>query len=291
MIRFAQLTDVHISSPGQTILRMWTGKRIMGGMNMLLRRRHEYRNAYLPIIVEHLLEQDLDMVVVSGDLSTTSLAKEFEVARKHLQPFIDQGKLVTIPGNHDVYTKAAQKKKRYEQFFQDCHGETTGSEIYPFVRPVGEDVVFIGLGSAVPTGVSGSWGRIGEKQLTRLPIILSEHVNQFRVLLVHHFIQDKHGTPGHPRRAIRDSERLLEVVKEYGVELILHGHEHARYNYNVPGPKGDIPVYNPGPATRYGAEPSHQGGYHIYEVSDKSLKKVETYIFDPKTQSCQLQFS
>jgi 3',5'-cyclic AMP phosphodiesterase CpdA len=248
----AHFSDIHISDVKATLARMWTSKRILGGANMLLFRRKQLRNHYLPLFVKHVQQQGYDQVAVTGDLTTTALDVEFRIAKTMLQPLIDDQLLTTIPGNHDVYTPSSAREQRYERYFAECHGHSQGEGqtgvpgpvVYPFVRPVGEDVV-----------------------------------------LKHHFLEDHKGHPGEPSRWIQNRSDVLDVFKRHGAELILHGHKHACYHYTVPGPDKDIPVYNPAPTTWHHLEPAMQGGYQVYELDKGGLQRATRFRFDPASQS------
>lgn len=284
--RIAHLSDIHLSCPGPTFLRMWTSKRILGGTNMLLFRRREYRNAALPLILSHLEEQNPDLVVVSGDLSTTALSHEFALAQNYLQPFIKAGRLMTIPGNHDIYTQREQRSRLYERFFGTCHGDH-GQEAYPFVRTLGDDVALIGVNTCLATGFFQAWGEVSTEQLEALPALLDAHRERYRIVVLHHYLQDRHGAPGHRRRWLRNREQVLDILAEHGADMVLHGHDHARYEYTVPGPEGsEISVYNPGPTTRHSHMPERRGGYQIYHVEDKQLLQIERFCFDPESGHC-----
>ncbi len=281
MFKLAHLSDVHVSAVWPTLSRMWRGKRMLGGANMIFRRRNELRTQYVPLITKHIESQQPDLVLLSGDISTTALHEEFALARGFLQGFIDREQLVIIPGNHDVYTAGAMKEKRYESHFSDCHGETLPDEMYPFTRLLGDDIAIIGLNSCVPTGLSGSWGVLDPEQINRLPELLLKYSDRFRVVMIHHFLQDKHGTPGLPRRGLRNRHDFLRIIQSYGAELILHGHEHACYQYMIPGNNHPVRVMNPGPATRHTQYPNAQGGYQIYEIEGKELKRASRFHYDP----------
>lgn len=272
---------------------MWRSKRLLGGLNMMLFRRRQLRNEYLPLFVEHILKQPHDAVLVSGDLTTTALADEFRLARTYLQPLIDQGPFFTIPGNHDVYTMGAARENRYEHFFGDCHSKGSkeaaqgAAEVYPYAGLVEGGIVVIGVNTCVPTGLTGAWGIVDALQLERLGALLEEHKGQTRVVMMHHFLQDHHGTPGTPSRWIRNRGELLEVLAQHGAELIIHGHKHDCYHYTVDGTDGPIPVFNAGPTTWHHEQPEMQGGYHIYELADGALQRCLRYRFDPGTRRFQ----
>lgn len=281
MVRLAHFSDVHISNVPGTLLKMWWGKRILGGANMLLRRRWHMLNANLPLLVEHVLEQQPDGVLITGDLSTTALNEEFARARELLKPLYERLPMVTIPGNHDIYTPGVQRARRYEKHFADFHGESSERSGYPFVSSIAEGVVCIGLNTSVPTGVTGAWGVISDEQMRSLPHLLESHADQFRVLMIHHFLQDKHGTPGLPARGIRNRDELLQILEQHGAEVILHGHEHACYQYTVPGPSEPIPVLNSGPATFQSDKPNKQAGYQMLTIEGGELKSLVRYGLQP----------
>ncbi|TNE49155.1 MAG: metallophosphoesterase [Deltaproteobacteria bacterium] len=281
-MRVAHLSDVHVSNVSATLARMWWGKRLLGGGNMLLNRRKHMPNANVPRVVQHILEQKPDAVLISGDLSTTALEAEFMHARQWLEPLISVGPVVCIPGNHDMYTRGAQRKGLYAKYFAEWHGEGGGEEGYPFARELSDDVVCIGMNTSVPTDYLGSWGILTEGQLERLPGLLQQYKDRFRILMIHHFLEDKRGTPGLPKRGLRNRDALLAILAEHGSELILHGHEHACYQYTVPGPNGStIPVLNSGPTTMVSADPVKQGGYQMIEMEGQQVQRVVRYGLQP----------
>ena len=283
MFRIAHLSDIHISSPAGTLKRMWAGKRLLGGANMLLRRRFELRNNRLNAIVGHVTECAPDHVVVTGDFSTTALHEEFQASRDGLSSFIEAGKLTSIPGNHDVYTKNAEQERRYESYFADCHGETEPGTHYPFVRHLTESIVLIGVNTCVATGWFQAWGVVDQPQLKRLEKILGRYRDRTRIVLLHHYLQDRKGTVGPPARHLRNHSDLFALFAAQGAELILHGHDHARYNYSIPGPSGPIPVFNPGPSTRQSTkDENHWGGYLLYDFHDSRLEQVQAFYLDPE---------
>lgn len=281
-MRVAHLSDVHISNVPATLLRMWWGKRLLGGGNMLLNRRRHMPNTNVERVVQHIVGQKPDVVLISGDLSTTALEAEFKHARECLEPLTGLGPVVCIPGNHDMYTVGAQRAGLYAKFFAEWHGECEAEEGYPFAREVSNDVVCIGLNTSVPTDYLGSWGMLTDGQLERLPGLLQRYADRFRIVMIHHFLEDKHGTPGLPKRGLRNRDAFLAILEEHGAELILHGHEHACYQYTVPGPSGStIPVLNSGPTSFVSTKPLKQGGYQMIEIQGKQIQSVVRYGIQP----------
>src|SRR6476661_8665580 len=76
-------------------------------------------------------------------------------------------------------------------------------------------------------------------QLDALEQILSKLSSEeaFRVLLIHHPLRSNSRV-----KRLTDSSKLLALLKQYGVELILHGHDHVHSTIGIDGPKGSIPA-------------------------------------------------
>jgi 3',5'-cyclic AMP phosphodiesterase CpdA len=57
------------------------------------------------------------------------------------------------------------------------------------------------------------------------------------VLLIHHPLRSNSRT-----KRLTDSSQLLALLRQYGVELVLHGHDHVHSTIWIDGPKGSIPA-------------------------------------------------
>ena len=57
------------------------------------------------------------------------------------------------------------------------------------------------------------------------------------MLLIHHPLRSDSRA-----KRLTDSAELLALLKQHGVELILHGHDHVHSTIWVEGPKGTIPA-------------------------------------------------
>ena len=56
---------------------------------------------------------DVDHLVVTGDLTLSAEAREFERAADMLKWWAAAGKLTVVPGNHDVWTPEAVDTGRF----------------------------------------------------------------------------------------------------------------------------------------------------------------------------------
>jgi 3',5'-cyclic AMP phosphodiesterase CpdA len=82
-------------------------------------------------------------------------------------------------------------------------------------------------------------GWLGRAQLEALERILATLSNEkvFRVLLIHHPLRSQSRA-----KRLTDSSELLALLKQHGVELILHGHDHVHSTMWFDGPQGAIPA-------------------------------------------------
>jgi 3',5'-cyclic AMP phosphodiesterase CpdA len=234
----AHLSDPHLPPLPTPSLAELAGKRLLGYLNWTRNRRKYYRREVLDALVSDMLAQSPDHVAMTGDVVNLAIEAEFAPALSWLQSVGPPDRVTAIPGNHDAYVRATQH--RFAEVFCDyLRGDdaANGGAVFPFLRRRGP-LALIGLTSAVPTAPFMATGRLGRAQLDALEKFLIELAAEqaFRVLLVHHPLW----SDSRPKRLI-DSSELLALLKRYGVELILHGHDHIHSTMWFEGPDGKIP--------------------------------------------------
>ena len=114
--------------------------------------------------------EQVDHILVTGDLTNLALESEFARARGLLEPIALYERLSIVPGNHDIYTRGSERDQRFERYFGDLmwSAETTPSEqTYPWYKDV-QGVGVVGLCSARPRLPFIATGEIGKEQLKRL---------------------------------------------------------------------------------------------------------------------------
>ena len=236
----AHLSDPHLAPLPAPDLRELAGKRALGYLNWTRNRHKVHRRDVLDGLVADLRAQRPDHVAVTGDLVNIALEAEFAPARAWLESVGTPEHVTVVPGNHDAYMRATQH--RFAEICGDYlrgDGALTADPItFPFVRRRGP-LALIGVSSAVPTPPFMATGWLGQAQLDALDRILSELSTEpaFRVLLIHHPLR----SDSHYKR-LTDSDELLALLKRYGAELILHGHDHIHSTMWFDGPRGRIPA-------------------------------------------------
>jgi 3',5'-cyclic AMP phosphodiesterase CpdA len=235
----AHLSDPHLPPLPAATLGELLGKRALGHLNWT-RNRHKYqRRDVVDKLVSDLRAQDPDHIAITGDLVNLALEAEFAPARAWLESVGTSDEVTVVPGNHDAYVHATAHR------FAEACGSYFSSDatpdhgdVFPLLRRRGP-LALIGVSSAVPTPPLMATGWLGRTQLEALERILAtlSAEQAFRVLLIHHPL---HSDSRFKR--LTDSADLLALLKQYGVELVLHGHDHIHSTMWFDGPRGKIPA-------------------------------------------------
>lgn len=232
----AHLSDPHLPPFPRPRLAELANKRALGYINWT-RRRHKYhRREVLDALVGDIHGQAPDHIAVTGDLVNLALEAEFAPARAWLDEVGPPDRVTTIPGNHDAYVRSTLH--RFSEIFAPYVASDDGHIGFPALRRRGP-IALISLSSAVATLPLLATGTIGQRQLAALADMLEGLASEdvFRVLLVHHPLKSVER-----QKRMTDAADLIAVLKRYGVELVLHGHDHVHSTMWFEGPNGSIPA-------------------------------------------------
>jgi 3',5'-cyclic AMP phosphodiesterase CpdA len=236
----AHLSDPHLAPLPAPGLRELIGKRVTGYLHWTRTRHKIHRREVLDALVADLRARQPDHIAVTGDLVNIALEAEFAPARAWLRSVGPPKHVTVVPGNHDAYARATQHRftEMCGDYLRGDGALTTAPITFPFLRRRGP-LALIGVSSAVPTPPFMATGWLGQAQRDALDGILSQLSAEqvFRVLLIHHPLRSD---SRHKR--LTDSDELLALLKRYGVELILHGHDHIHSIMWFDGPRGRIPA-------------------------------------------------
>lgn len=217
------ISDPHLTSLAGARWRELANKRLLGYLSWRSKRRRVYRREVLDRVVADMDRCALDHVAVTGDLTHLGLPRECEDALGWLHSLGSPHEVSLVLGNHDRYIDAAWGPTvgRWRDYLVGDDGVVET----PWVR-VRDGVALIGVNTAVPTGPFFATGRVGESQRSRLLAELADlgAEGRFRVVLIHHSpLHDAHIW----RKRLVDGRAVLDVIRQAGAELVIHGHEHA----------------------------------------------------------------
>src|ERR1700691_4339199 len=163
MFTLAHLSDLHLASPPR--LAQLLSKRGFGFINWQRKRKYIHGPEVLDAITRDVKSQSFDHIAVTGDLVNLSLPDEYFRARQWLETLGSPRDVTVVPGNHDVYVRAAEPMPA--QDWGDFMRGDNGIDRFPFLRRRG-DVSLIALSTGVTTGPFMATGRLGKRQLERL---------------------------------------------------------------------------------------------------------------------------
>jgi len=272
-MRLAHLSDVHVLDLTGVPWTRFVNKRATGLVNLVGHRKDAHPTRLLEAAVAELAADGrIDHVVVTGDLSNLSLESEFVRARQILEPL--GHKLSVIPGNHDVYTRGAQKTRRFEQHFGDWMwgaGQDPTTSSYPWLKDLGE-VALLGFSSAIARLPFIATGHVSAPQIARLEDLHRDGAlaHRFAVALVHHNLHPR-GFRKDKMHGLANRDAFIEALAKAGVRLLLHGHTHVSHRFEQDG----VAIIGSGSSTWSSLVPEHVGRYNIYDLGVGGLRSVE----------------
>ncbi len=280
-MRIAQLSDVHVLDLEGVTLRRFFNKRITGLANLRGKRHNAHPIALLERAIDDVLAQEVDHVVVTGDLTNLSLESEFSRARELLSRLGGPDRLSVIPGNHDVYTRGAQRARRFEGYFGEWMWPPGKERTYPWHKQVG-DVELFGFCSAVPRMPLIATGVVSKDQLSRFRALAETRSagKRFAIALVHHNLHAR-GSRKDAMHGLTNRDALLSTCQSAGVNLMLHGHTHVAHKFEHNG----MLVVGSGSSTWDSEDPAHVARYNIYTIDDGALVDTTVRRYDPASKT------
>lgn len=245
MLILAHLSDPHIGPLPRVRVRDMAGKPALGWLNWHRGRRDVHRMDVLDALLKDLAAVAPGHIAVTGDIVNIALPGEYAAGRALLERIGTPERVSLVPGNHDAYTVKGVTHL-LESFDPWMRGDDAGAHPldedhrFPYVK-VRNGVALIGLSTAVPTGLFMATGKLGLRQITKLRQILPRLAREglARVIMLHHPVRRQDAGP---MAMLVDCDKLTATLREFGAELVLHGHIHRDTIHRLKGPKGPIPV-------------------------------------------------
>lgn len=258
-VRIAHFSDPHLPLTSLPTWREWRFKRILSLFSWLSRRRHMHTSAPLEQVMADIHQSHPDLVALTGDMTNLGLLSEFHAAERWLKEQ-NLPPTLLVPGNHEalVRERSGQKRALWAPWL---HLNDNGRAPSVLLRG---HVALIGLNTAVPSLPFLATGRAGQKQMDHLAHVLKTlgEKGLCRVVLLHHPPVAK---LVHKRKGLTDLNRLQDILRQEGAELVLHGHSHRATFCTIPG--SSIPVLGTTSASHIANSPEKAAGWNRIAIT------------------------
>lgn len=278
-MRIAHISDIHWQAT--PALGDLSPKRILGSLNLYVRGRYRHFTEEMQAqLVAHVVSLAPDAVFITGDLTAQALQSEFAMAREALDPILSRFPTLVIPGNHDVYTRGAERSQRIRDLFSPWMGLERHECL---ARLDVGDVTLLGLDSNRPLKLHAS-GVIPRRQLEVLEAVLSDPALAERHVLIgiHHPPVDRRGAlyDGN-HHGLLNAQELADTLSRVPKRprAILCGHVHHGFRSRLAFEGGEVEVFDCG-SSGYAFDQARDRAacMNVYGVGE--ILAVERYRFD-----------
>ena len=275
-LRILHFSDIHIDIQIRHMQwKKWFSKRAVGAINLLRGRSKYFDNAEMKMkaLVRFKEENDIDLVINTGDYTALGLEQELKIAKELVSPMMRPPQnYITVPGNHDIYVHEGNSHYRFSEQFcsvlQNDLPEYCRGGHWPLIRLVGTQTAIIALNSARPNLLPWkSDGSIPPEQLASFDEILKDErlKGRFIFVVTHYAPRLANGENDKKLHGLNNVEAFLDSCKPITSGAILCGHVHKAYRVYAEGVKSEI--FCAGSATMEG----HEGGW-VYELAGGKLE-------------------
>ncbi len=224
--RLVQIADLHFWHVVKNPLRLMS-KRFIGNLNVWLRRRHEFIMDRASEFAEAVAMTGIQTALLTGDFTSTANRREYDMARAFVDGLSRRGlHIELVPGNHDVYTFYATRKKRFESYFRDY----LPPDGYPALQwlPGGTPLILV---PTVTPNLLSSRGRVTEAEVDAVAALL-ERCPPVVLVAGHYPILDRtYAYAQEPSHRLRNAQALREVLGASKRRILyICGHTH-RFSY------------------------------------------------------------
>lgn len=225
-------------------------------------------------LLKYALKQNADHIVITGDLTDNSNREDFLTLRKLFEELnlLHHDRLSLVIGNHDIFggVQTAEdifsfpercknvdykmKVKEFMIYFKETFDGAAfidNETVFPYAKIL-NDVLLVGMNTndeySTAKNTFASNGAVHLEQFNKAIQILnkfSNSVNTKIIMLHHHFNKMKvtqNSTFGgfwqnveKQTMKLRKKKRLFTAFKEYGIDLVMHGHYHETGEYERKG--------------------------------------------------------
>jgi 3',5'-cyclic AMP phosphodiesterase CpdA len=206
-------------------------------------------------LVEEVNELKPDALIISGDLTDEGLIFQFKKASEEIKKFTCP-QIIIFPGNHD-YRHTGYLI--FKQFFP-----SSSKKVYELKKDK-DNVVILTLDTALP---DRDEGEVGDAQNLWINEILKTYDNNvLKIVAMHHHLIAIPDTGFTNLVGILDSGDALRTLTENNVSLVLCGHKHRPWLWNL----GNLNIAYAGTSSSWRYRGIFEDTYNIIEINEKFI--------------------
>lgn len=223
-MRILHFSDPHAGGAAEDFLAYFD-KRWVGVFNFAFRRRFQHDLSLLKDAVDYILGANADMVVCTGDLTSTGQPGEFEATLKIIKAIGEAGiPLIYVPGNHDYYVYRNKCVTAMRGALEYLNAGRFTFESLPCCFDFG-DCRFIVVNESFPSNLISSGGYLRREDSLFVERECEKPKDRPRIIIGHYPLhEDK------PLRRIRHrlwgQRNVLQLLEDGKIDLSLCGHVH-----------------------------------------------------------------
>jgi 3',5'-cyclic AMP phosphodiesterase CpdA len=226
-MRIIHFSDTHEAGRPES-LRAFFDKRLAGFLNCALSRGRLHKSELLARAIPKMLEAAPDLIVCTGDLTTSGQPGEFKRALAALAPLIDSGvPMLYLPGNHDAYVPDRACRLALEDAFILLNGGRFRLESLPAFFELGGCEI-IAIDCARPTLPMLSCGFMSSETSDFVLERAAKSNAKLKIIAGHFPLLERH-----PLRRFRHKlyghAAVAKLLKTGALDLSLCGHVHRPY--------------------------------------------------------------
>jgi 3',5'-cyclic-AMP phosphodiesterase len=201
-------------------------------------------------IVEEVNNLKPDAIIISGDLTDDGLIFQFQQAQKEIKKF-DCTNLIVFPGNHDYRHTGYLLFRKFFPY---------SNQIYEF-----SDIVILTVGTARP---DRDEGEVGHRQNVWMEEMLRKYNDKKKIVAMHHHLIAIPDTGYTNVVGILDAGDTLRACLEAKVDLVLCGHKHRPWLWNL----GSLKIAYAGTACSWRYRGIFEDSYNIVEFKGEKIE-------------------
>ncbi len=238
-MKIVHFSDTHASARFSG-WRSLFDKRIAGTINYALFRGAKHNQSLLENLHFKIRDLSPDLIVCTGDISSTGEPDEFSRSLKSLEALlqIPGARFLYVPGNHDKYVNAPSCRKALNDAFRKLNGDEISLEDLPVKISV-LDCDFILLDETRSTNILSSCGHISKDSVDSVVEWCGQEAKRPKITIGHYPLIEPHPFL-RIRKRLWGAKRLTDLLKSSAISISLVGHIHKPYAKLDKSGRGEI---------------------------------------------------